>query len=469
MYLSKYYMFHTYPDGSVVLLNTLSGSITPLKEGVRMPEEGCFEAEKLGGEEIGLLKEAGLLFRDQAEEEERIRYFMDRRKEEWKKEPIAHVIYLSYHCNLKCTYCCYSGLRERKKVMEYEDVDKIIALIERIQGESGRDSRICLFGGEPLLKGSYRLVEYALKNIRLLADREKEKGRRCRVMIFTNGVEIPYFKELLENYKEYIEHVLVTLIGEKAVHDKLRVFRDGTGSYDRVTEGIGQLLTTGIPTWIVTNIDRSNLNELKDNVKLIRERGWDNYENFMGYYFGRIKYYDSAHPDAVTESELLKEAIECLKDDEEAQRWYNFGDMRLLKAVKSFCHYASGESDRLYHTLYGCGSGSLAQYSYDADGTLYTCSGAMGIKGYEIGDYGREEAIEPCKAEWWRGREVLKIEKCRNCKLAFLCGGGCAYAAKEINGSEYLPCCGDSEKLMHSYLDGMWQGIHIGYKDLLRD
>lgn len=469
MYLSKYYITHRYPDGKEIILNTLSGTITPFKSELCSLEKARFIESCLKEEDIRILKQAGLLFKRREEEEHLIRYWRDRKEKEWESEPVAHVIYLSYNCNLQCTYCCYTRLRDRKRVMEFSDIDKIMEMIEKIQAETGRNSRICLFGGEPLLKSSYRLVEYALSRIKRLADKEEKSGRQCRIMIFTNGVELPYYKELLESYKEYIEHILVTLIGTRSIHDSRRVFGDGQGSYERVIEGINRLLTTGIPTWAVTNIDRTNLDELSDNIKLIQERGWNHYKNFKGYYFGRIKYYDQKHQNAVTESELLREAGKRLAGDEAAQQLYNFGDMRLLKAIKNFYLFATDQSSKTFHTLYGCSSGNLSQYSYDADGALYTCSGAMGIEGYEIGAYSPFGIVDQEKSQWWTGRNVQTIEKCRDCPMAFLCGGGCAYAAKEINGSEYLPCCTDAENLMHIYLDCMYQGLDIRYRDLLRE
>ena len=460
MYLSKYHIIHQYPDGSRVLLNTLGGGMTRLDDGdwpasgqlfpAGADPTGNLTADGLTEEERKTLLRAGLLFGDKEEEDRLVQYWMERRRKELESEPVAHVIYLSYHCNLKCTYCCYAGLRDRKKVMERADIDRVMRMVEKTQRESGRNSRICLFGGEPLQRSSYGLVEYALESIKKLADREREFGRRCRAMIFTNGMELPFYRELLGKYREYIEHILVTLIGTKSIHDRL-------------------LLETGIRTWLVTNIDRTNLDELTENVRLVKERGWDKYGNFEGYYFGRIKYYDQNHENAVTESELLEEAVKRLAGKEEAQNMYNFGDMRLLKAVKNFYLFSTGKSSKAFHTPYGCSSGSLSQFSYDADGTLYTCSGAMGIRGYEIDAYSPEGAVDDKKAQWWKRREVRAIGKCRDCPVAFLCGGGCAYAAKEINGSEYLPCCTDSEKLLHTYLDAVYHGIRIRYRDLLRE
>lgn len=479
MYLSKYHIIHQYPDGSRVLLNTLGGGMTRLDDGdwpasgqlfpAGADPTGNLTADGLTEEERKTLLRAGLLFGDKEEEDRLVQYWMERRRKELESEPVAHVIYLSYHCNLKCTYCCYAGLRDRKKVMERADIDRVMRMVEKTQRESGRNSRICLFGGEPLQRSSYGLVEYALESIKKLADREREFGRRCRAMIFTNGMELPFYRELLGKYREYIEHILVTLIGTKSIHDRLRISGDGKGSFDRVARGVGELLETGIRTWLVTNIDRTNLDELTENVRLVKERGWDKYGNFEGYYFGRIKYYDQNHENAVTESELLEEAVKRLVGKEEAQNMYNFGDMRLLKAVKNFYLFSTGKSSKAFHTPYGCSSGSLSQFSYDADGTLYTCSGAMGIRGYEIGAYSPEGAVDDKKAQWWKRREVRAIGKCRDCPVAFLCGGGCAYAAKEINGSEYLPCCTDSEKLLHTYLDAVYHGIRIRYRDLLRE
>jgi len=70
------------------------------------------------------------------------------------------------------------------------------------------------------------------------------------LLAFSNGVDLLFFKELLEANKKYIKYLFVTLNGPKQIHDKTRILNDGSGSFDYTVEGINTLISLKIPVWL---------------------------------------------------------------------------------------------------------------------------------------------------------------------------------------------------------------------------
>jgi uncharacterized protein len=378
----------------------------------------------------------------------------------------VYVIYITYDCNIRCNYCCYNYLKLNTEVISCNSMDSIFYAIQKLQEYSNRKkSRICLFGGEPLMRKNINIISSFFEKMQKHIQKESSIGRLCELMIFTNAVELPFYTELLSQNKSIINKILITLLGNRHVNDQRRKHFDGSGTFYEVVEGIEVALKIGIPVWAVTNIDKKNVDEIPKIIDLVKQRGWNNNDFFSGYYVGRIKYYKNVDNTTISESELLLKASEFVKNDEIAAKVLNFGDMRNLKSILHLVN----QDVKYYQKFYACASGNLQQYSFGSDNLIYTCSGAMGIKEYSIGEYFPSFRLKKNKIHFWTDRNVLSMNKCMQCKFAFLCGGGCYYAAKVLNGSIMNPYCTDIESLLHIYIDCKQQGININYKDLLRD
>jgi len=467
MYFTKYYIEHTDGKNNTILINTLTGNILNLGK-IDNIKPKIKDLESLSDDFKTELIQNSFLYSDKSEEDVRIKDIR-LRSELYSEEcdPTIYVIYITYDCNIICNYCCYNYLKNKKEIIENTSIDSIFQSIKELQKRSGRKrSRICLFGGEPLMKKNFDDIKNVFSKLKTHINEEKQSGRECELMIFTNGVDVPFYKDLLLESRDIIKKILITLIGNKEENDLRRKHFDGKGTFDDVVRGIECLLSIGIKVWAVANIDKKNVEKIPYLISLVKEKGWDKHPFFAGYYIGRIKYYSNKENSSISEYELLNAAIEYLKDDKIGQEIFNFGDIRNLKPVLNLINHSISKN---FQKFYACSSGNLQQYSFGSDNKIYTCSGAMGIDEYSLGEYKPNCVINKEKASFWTNRDVMSIEKCKDCNVAFLCGGGCYYAAKVINGSEYEPVCTPIEELVHAYMNAIEKGIKIKYEDLLRD
>ena len=73
------------------------------------------------------------------------------------------IIGITEQCNLRCTYCCYSGSYEgnrthSSKSMSTEDIDQTLCFIR--ENAKGDKLHIAFYGGEPLV--NYEVFQYAI-------------------------------------------------------------------------------------------------------------------------------------------------------------------------------------------------------------------------------------------------------------------------------------------------------------------
>ena len=141
-------------------------------------------------------------------------------------------------CILRCTYC-YEHAKTHTK-MSFETakkfVDMILASDERtsnyIRSRECPGAVFDFIGGEPFLEIDLisDICDYIIEQMILL---DHPWLNRYRFSFSSNGTL--YFNEKVQKYlKKHLAHVslTITIDGTKEMHDKCRVFEDGSGSYD---------------------------------------------------------------------------------------------------------------------------------------------------------------------------------------------------------------------------------------------
>ena len=150
-------------------------------------------------------------------------------------EVYMYIIGITEQCNLRCTYCCYSGAYEHnrshsQKVMGSDDIDEIYDFI--LRSSTKRPLHIAFYGGEPLLQ--YPLMQYAIQRGHELL------GGEVAFSVTTNGTLLtPQKIDWL--VAQHVE-LVISLDGTKAFHDKHRVYANGHGSYKRVHEALSYIV-----------------------------------------------------------------------------------------------------------------------------------------------------------------------------------------------------------------------------------
>ena len=140
----------------------------------------------------------------------------------------ALCLHIAHDCNLACRYCFaeegeYHG---RRALMSFEVGKKALDFLIANSG-SRKNLEVDFFGGEPLMNWQVvkDLVHYG-------REQEKIHNKKFRFTITTNGVLLN--DEVMEFCNKEMGNVVLSVDGRKEVHDYMRPFRKGAGSYDLI-------------------------------------------------------------------------------------------------------------------------------------------------------------------------------------------------------------------------------------------
>lgn len=142
-----------------------------------------------------------------------------------KSSPNQHLILsVTERCNLRCSYCIYSGKyigarRHSNRDMSYETAR---TAVDKFFLNASDKVNISFYGGEPLL--NFELIKNIVEYTKVSYKKNINWG------MTTNGtlLSTEICKFLYENNFNFA----VSLDGPKEIHDRYRKFNDGKGSFD---------------------------------------------------------------------------------------------------------------------------------------------------------------------------------------------------------------------------------------------
>lgn len=406
-------------SGSVHVVDELVYDVIALLDAGKTEEEvkqeltNTYGAEDISEalSECAELKEAGVLFTDDIYENAIIDY--KARKTVVK----ALCLHIAHDCNLACRYCFaeegeYHG---RRALMSYEVGKKALDFLIANSG-SRRNLEVDFFGGEPLL--NWQVVKDLVKYGR---EQEKLHDKNFRFTLTTNGVLLN--DEIMEFCNREMANVVLSIDGRREVHDFMRPFRKGAGSYDLVLPKFKKFAESRNQQkyYVRGTFTHHNLDFSKDVLHLADEG------------FEQI----SVEPVVAPESEayaIQKEDIPQILEE------YDKLAAEMVKREKegrgfTFFHYMLDLSGGpcVYKRLSGCGSGTeyLAVTPW---GDLYPCHQFVGIEKYLMGNVD-EGITKPEIVDEFKCCNVYTKEKCRNCFAKFYCSGGCAANSYNFHGT----------------------------------
>ena len=140
----------------------------------------------------------------------------------------ALCLHIAHDCNLACRYCFaeegeYHG---RRALMSFEVGKKALDFLVANSGNR-EHLEVDFFGGEPLL--NWKVVKQLVEYGRSL---EEANHKKFRFTLTTNGVLLN--DEIMEFCNREMSNVVLSLDGRKEINDKMRPFRNGSGSYDMI-------------------------------------------------------------------------------------------------------------------------------------------------------------------------------------------------------------------------------------------
>ena len=341
-------------------------------------------------------------------------YIMD-----FKKRPTvvkALCLHIAHDCNLACQYCFaeegeYHG---RRALMSFEVGKKALDFLIANSGNR-RNLEVDFFGGEPLMnwQGVKDLVAYG-------REQEKLHDKKFRFTLTTNGVLLN--DEVMEFCNREMGNVVLSIDGRKEVHDKMRPFRKGAGSYDLIVPKFQQFAESRHQDkyYVRGTFTHYNL-DFSEDVLHLADLGFKqiSVEPVVA---------EPKEPYAIREEDLPKLFEEYDK-----------------LAVEMIRRHKSGEDFNFFHfmidleggpcvakRLSGCGSGTeyLAVTPW---GDFYPCHQFVGNEKFLLGNVD-EGILNTDIRDEFKCCNVYAKEKCRKCFARFYCSGGCAANAYNFSG-----------------------------------
>ena len=175
------------------------------------------------------------------------------------------VLCLTEDCNLRCSYCCYSGThptrRSRSSRVMSEKTGR--KAIDWLLGHSKSVKTVALvfYGGEPLLEP--RLIES-------LVEYGKTRGKRLKTVIVSNGTLLS--KDFCAWFSEQKDaFILITMNGPAGIHDRTRRNARGSPSHIGIIQGLRRLRSICPEAWknrtnFICNVERWN--------ELVEQMAW---------------------------------------------------------------------------------------------------------------------------------------------------------------------------------------------------
>jgi uncharacterized protein len=314
---------------------------------------------------------------------------------------------IAQKCNLGCTYCYAQGGDFGIPPSDMP-LETALASVDLLFADTRPDERINLafLGGEPLINRPVlrQATVYA-------ATRARERGQPIGFSITTNGTLITPDDAVF--FEAHGFAVTISIDGPGPIHDRLRPFKAGRGSYARILERIAPLLAhegrmqvTARVTVTPANLDlRHTLDELLD----------------LGFYsVGFSPMLASPTGRGELDQAGLQSMLSAMRDcGKEFERRVLAGQSYAFANIMT----ALREIHRGTHRPYPCGAGA-GYLGVSADGELAACHRFVGDAAGSMGSV-RAGVDESRRADWLESRHVHKQVPCRTCWARYLCGGGC--------------------------------------------
>jgi len=423
-------VIHRYKNnGYNIVLDVNSGSVHVVDEivydMVGLLDEGKSEEEiltalkdryqeediKTALEECAVLKKEQMLFTEDVYEKA-IDSFKDR-----PTVVKALCLHIAHDCNLACRYCFaeegeYHG---RRAMMSYEVGKQALDFLIANSGNR-KNLEVDFFGGEPLM--NWKVVKDLVAYGR---SQEKIHNKHFRFTLTTNGVLLN--DEIMEFANKEMDNVVLSIDGRREVHDFMRPFRKGAGSYDLVVPKFQKFADSrGQKKYYARGtFTRHNLDFSKDVLHLA-DLGFEQISVEPVVADEKEEYALQWEDVPKICEEYDKLAKEIIKREKEG-RGFNFFHF-MIDLTGGPC---------VYKRLSGCGSGTeyLAVTPW---GDLYPCHQFVGEEKFLMGNVW-DGVQKPEIRDAFKECNVYAKEKCRECFARFYCSGGCAANSYNFHGS----------------------------------
>lgn len=380
-----------------------------------------------------------------------------------KKQPYREIIPqlelpLTHRCNLNCIYCSFrERMKERTDLdMPWENIERAILYFKEYLEKSNIHYARIDFGvtGEPFLRKD--IFEKVFSYIETVF--ENSKVKKIWSGPYISNATYPVINETI---KDFCSSQDVSCDGPKDIHDNMRTYPNGKGSFDDFIKsleiigdtkpkfGVSAVLTSKNPDFSrIFNYLHTDLNfksiymkpaNLKHNIDFSLNE--ENIEIFKSSYTKLIDDILAQEPE-----DILNSLLAFSKEDFFMRFFY-----RIKNRSKQY---------------YRCGCGKSGIY-VDSDGEFYPCAHFIGMKEYSMGNL--TTGLNEEKIKIYSELHVNNRESCQACWARYLCGGGCLYQSVLANKSITEPDQSKCKLIKHLIVEAirLYYYLYTKYPDIL--
>lgn len=413
--------------GGQIIYNTKTGAIDLIEpESVNIVNNilngvDCGDSSQ---ELISMMHEQGYLVDSQKDE---LKDIIEWNKNANNAENIAYLTILPTEtCNFACPYCFIYKFRDHHMLPEtYNAIFKYCEnFFELNKSKEYALLEISWFGGEPTLMAE-NIIEFMKKLMEL-----SKNYLNCVVnsIIITNGYLMDYnlFQRLLD---VNIRRFQVTLDGDAENHDKLRVLKDKSPTFDKIYNNMVQIKKKVSPEENFKFTIRGNF--LQSSIK--------NCENLMNLFvrdFADDQRFD-IYFRPVYNFETDRDSINDLEKDlcigDESVRMQNKLSFISMGKTNNQNRLEKISNPLPQPTHSWCTSICKNAHIIGYDGTIFSCDTMIVDRDKAVGELLKDGSIrmneqaEIWKKNFFESRDRIGdlLDECLNCKFLPICVGGC--------------------------------------------
>lgn len=316
---------------------------------------------------------------------------------------------LASRCNINCSYCYWfldEDVYKKPAIMTERVEEAFISKLEKhIKKNTLTDFFILFHGGEPMLFGKIRFIEFVMKLRQLESCIE---NFTLKLAITTNGILID--SDWIDIFKLLNISVTLSIDGNKEMHDLNRVDFKNQGTYDKVIQALDLLKKGGIHFGLLA-VYNPLMNAKTIFNFFVKELECNNFDILVP---------DSNHDKQTdTIANFYTELFDI---------WYEYSNnnkinIRLMESISKGILGIESNSESI-------GYGQITTFTLLTDGSLEPLD-VLRVAGtgftktrFNIFENEFEDIQQDELWEEIRRASVTLPEKCQKCKYSFACGGG---------------------------------------------
>ncbi len=315
-------------------------------------------------------------------------------------------IHVTNSCNFQCPYCF---VKKSDEEMSFDvGLKSIQNTIQLAKKNNFQEVKIKYAGGEPTL--NFTLIKY-LNNI---AMEEANKNQLLlKSVILTNGTILN--DRIIDFLSEYGISIMISLDGIGFYHNIQRSYKNGKGSFEKVTGNIEKLLNKGITPFISITLTNENIDGLDQTVEFLLDRDLPFALNFI----------------REIDAQISVNSLDPLRIINRLRSVYQIIEKRLPN--RSFTASLLDLTNLSFSHLKTCGIGQ-SYVVFDHKGRYTDCH--MNMK-----NLNELQASDTCifSSKLDSHLDVnLNGEGCAICKWRYWCAGGCPLIPNRVNDTQEI-------------------------------